>query len=129
MDFPVHESLYVIQETPDSPIFDLQLLCYNLEGDSFDDTEIIFTNPNLDLNEILYRVFNEFLTVVFLRQFTPSFNGNVTCRSRTTGKQSTVYIASKYNIMCNQKCQNFGCTFVARINTCVRKKCVSCYTV
>ena len=94
MDFPVHESLYVIQEAPDTPIFDFQLLCYNLESDSFNDTEIIFSNPNPDLNEIPHEVSDDMGTIVFFEQFTPSINGNVTCRSRRTGKQSTVYIAS-----------------------------------
>ena len=94
-DFPVQGGLYVIQETPDARIYDLRLLCYNLESNNCNDTEIAFANPNVDFNELSYQNFSNYISIPFER-FTPSFNGNVTCRSRTAGKESTVYIASKF---------------------------------
>ena len=94
-DFPVQGGLYVIQETPDARVYDLHLLCYNLESNNFNDTEITFANPNVDFNELPYQNFSSYISIPFER-FIPSFNGNVTCRSRTAGKESTVYIASKF---------------------------------
>jgi len=92
LDFPTHGSLYVLQETVDFQLGSLDILCYNLEND--DITDIIFTNP--DLAESSRRISSNNPVRVVLSHFPPSFNGNVTCRSRATMKESTIFIASKY---------------------------------
>ena len=91
MDYPVDGSLYVIQETIESELIALQLLCYNLENDSVNDTEltVTVTNPNHDLSK------NPNIVTLDIQQFPPSLNGNITCRSKATGKESTIFIASK----------------------------------
>ena len=92
IDYPLDGSLYVIQETIEAELFILLLRCYNLENDSDTDTELTATSPNLDLSKISKRP--NTLTLV-VRQFLPSLNGNIICRSKTTEKESTIFIASK----------------------------------
>lgn len=99
LDFPTHGSLYVIQETMDYRLFFMELQCYNLEGNDLNDTELIFTNTNLTEISNNVRSRSDLASVSF-RQFPPSFNGNVTCRSRVTGRESTVFIASKQHVIC-----------------------------
>ena len=92
MDYPTHNSLIVIQENFDYRLARILLLCYNLENSSESDTEVTFTNPNLA--NIRSLTSNNGAAIPF-PNFTPSFNGNATCRSRSTGKESTIFIASK----------------------------------
>ena len=87
IDFPEHQNLYVMQETANFPLRVVQFLCYNLESNS---TEITFNNPSTSKREAS----SGFVEMTF-RQFPPSFNGNVTCRSKTNGKESTVFVASE----------------------------------
>ena len=97
-DFPTHENLYVIQETAGFQLATLDILCYNFENDSVNDTEVTFANPNLaEIGSFPSRNLVRVSLVFSFRQmqFPPSFNGNVTCRSRATGRESTIFIASK----------------------------------
>ena len=91
MDHPLDGSLYVIQETIESQFIRLWLFCYNLESDSDDDTEITVTNTNQDIS--IFKTPNA--VRLRTRQFPPSINGNITCRSKATGKKSTIFVASK----------------------------------
>jgi len=92
-DYPLDGGLYIIQESIDFPLNQFEILCYNLESNNANDTEITFANPNIT-NQNFDHIENNF-AALNLGTYPTSFNGNVTCRSQATGKASTVYIASR----------------------------------
>ena len=94
-DYPLHGSLYVIQESVDFPLYQFNILCYNLESNNATDAEFIFANPNITDQSFDFFGRDNFAQLRFGMLYPSSFNGNVTCRSRATGKASTVYIASR----------------------------------
>jgi len=87
---PMDGGIYVIPTS--ETVF--RIRCYNLNNGS--DTEITFANQNLAFHSI--SVFDTY-SQAFFAEFPVMYNGNVSCRSPSTGQEITVFIASKPAIM------------------------------
>ena len=92
---PMDGSIHIISPAENS-IFGLNLRCYNLNNGN--DTEITFANSALRRDDYSFAAFDVYSEASFT-EFPVQLNGNVTCRSPSTGQEITVFIASKLVII------------------------------